>query len=867
MRVQSSNLMSESPPTPAPAAPNSAALNDMITRIIAVASRPPLVVDTAGAKFSERCSLTKRPRPEQLFGGGGCAGGGGAAAVESAPVVVDKARRKHPETASLQNCSGPPPKQTSRLKDIPAFFAPAQVLRSGKQRAPRAKAVKKVQKVPAHSQEVIRGDGWSSSAQAGVIVEVNSVPSSKARTRAMRQRKEIKVALNKSKQSKRYLNRSKRAEVCSQNPGIFCERFDGVKTALLCNICKFVVRDGAAATPARIARHLQGKIHLAALARHTKQSAIQGDVCKMLKIATTSSDGAHAMFQAATVKMCVSLAIPLDKVNGMRDYLEFYTSHKLQDSSNLRKLYIPMIRDAHFAEVAEMVERGTLLSLVHDGTSRFATYYCIVVRWVTEDLEIQQRCLSLRSYTGHLKGGQLAMAIDQSLQSVGARKGAFRDDGGLDMGSLLCINRDRASVNQAAANAIAPLYLGYFDLECCPHSLVKPGEYVAFPALTEFKDRLMIALNSSAFSAHVLSYVTKPIRKPSATRWWSTFELYAQLLSLMPPTVPPGPPLMLFDKLVEALQNANAADGVMEDSLRVRRLKDWASNPLEVHEVLLQMRALTAYAKPFVQATYALEGDGPCSLEVYHHLLELRHHLALHEPSLSFPGLRPCIEESARLQHESGSFASHVDARLAVEGELRAALKPGFDFMTRVFDEGVGEMKEDVRLYRFLETLNPLEMGRAWGGARSSVADWREELLHLFRGRVSEHEADLMVGEIASLQVQMQSVVLPPLPAGREHHDSEERAVAIWKFWKIQCRESRLPHLRRLVQLAMTITPSSAAAERCFSFLKLAFDRQQLVGEERGALDDYAALSIMEQFKQGNLANKFHIAHYLQRPF
>jgi hypothetical protein len=65
----------------------------------------------------------------------------------------------------------------------------------------------------------------------------------------------------------------------------------------------------------------------------------------------------------------------------------------------------------------------------------------------------------------------------------------------------------------------------------------------------------------------------------------------------------------------------------------------------------------------------------------------------------------------------------------------------------------------------------------------------------------------------------------------------------------------------------MTITPSSAAAERCFSFLKLAFDRQQLVGEERGALDDYAALSIMEQFKQGNLANKFHNAHHSQRPF
>jgi hypothetical protein len=85
------------------------------------------------------------------------------------------------------------------------------------------------------------------------------------------------------------------------------------------------------------------------------------------------------------------------------------------------------------------------------------------------------------------------------------------------MGSLLGINIDRAFVNQAAGNAIAPLYLGYLDLECCPHSLVKPGEYFDFTELTEFKDRLMIALNSSALSVRVLPYVNKPIRKPSAT--------------------------------------------------------------------------------------------------------------------------------------------------------------------------------------------------------------------------------------------------------------------------------------------------------------------------------------------------------------
>jgi hypothetical protein len=480
--------------------PDSAAA-DVVDRIIRIVSRPPPPPPVLPTTWSARCHLPRLSPP-----------------APPGPEVCGSSKRlRQRELASLQDCSGPQPTQASRPTDIPGHFEPAKKNRSGAPRTVRTKVAKSVQKIPSTAQDVVRGEGWTSSAAAGVTSDVQPVLSSKARRRVGRKEGLKQVdALSQSRinKSKRHLKGCKRQEVRAQHPGIFSERFDGCKTALVCNICKFVVRDGAAATPARITRHLSGKTHLSALARHTKQASIQGDVCKMLNVERSSKDGVHAVFQAATVKMCVSLAIPLEKVNGMRDYLEFYTSHKLQDASNLRKLYIPMIRQAHFAEVADAVAKGALLSLVHDGTSRFATYYCIVVRWVTGDLEIQQRCLNLQSYTGHLKGGQLAMAIDGSLQSVGARKGAFLPDGGLDLGSLLSINRDRASVNQAAANAIAPLYLGYFDLECCSHSLVKPGEYVAFPALTEFKDRLMIALNSSAFAAHVLSYVTKPLRKP-----------------------------------------------------------------------------------------------------------------------------------------------------------------------------------------------------------------------------------------------------------------------------------------------------------------------------------------------------------------
>ncbi len=87
-----------------------------------------------------------------------------------------------------------------------------------------------------------------------------------------------------------------------------------------------------------------------------KQSAIQGDVCKMLQIDVQSKDSAHSMFQCAIMKMRISAGIPFEKLNIMRDFLAIYCGHKLQDASNLRRQFIPSRRihvlDACWCEMA-----------------------------------------------------------------------------------------------------------------------------------------------------------------------------------------------------------------------------------------------------------------------------------------------------------------------------------------------------------------------------------------------------------------------------------------------------------------------------------------------------------------------------------
>ena len=56
----------------------------------------------------------------------------------------------------------------------------------------------------------------------------------------------------------------------------------------------------------------------------------------------------------------------------------------------------------------------------------------------------------------------------------------------------------------------------------------------------------------------------------------------------------------------------------------------------------------------------------------------------------------------------------------------------------------------------------------------------------------------------------------------------------------------------------LSIVPSSAAAERCFSLLKAYFESQQLVGDRRGALEDYIEQMIAMAFEENNKKNDFH---------
>ena len=454
--------------------------------------------------------------------------------------------------------------------------------------------------------------------------------------------------------------------------------------------------------------------------------------------------------------------------------------------------------------------------------------------------------------------------LTELLSGLDVPMGEVLDDGSYSAGGLLAVIRDRASVNQKCANVMKLMWINYMDLECLPHTFSKAGEKMPLTCLTTFRDDLLIALNSQAFKAHVRLFLPKPPRKPSATRWWSTWELYDFLLSKSDdaPATPTN-----FEKLLTACREALnadgevAVDGVFEDSVRVRRLHDFARDVRRVEDVSLELSVVVEVFRPFVQATYALEGAGCCVLEVHHWFRRLASFWSTFEPALSWPRVREVIEcmVAARVSRRE---SDQDTARNEIEGRVRELILPVSEHLGCIFNNTNGELRSDVYFYSFVAILNPYEHGTPEMAQFTQPVAFKQEVLKHFPGRFPAAQVDAMVAELPDFALLCSQFVADnaaAAPDANPNNTAVHRNKAIWKFWRSVSTNNVCPHLRRLAQLALSIVPSSAAAERCFSLLKAFFDSQQLVGDTRGALEDYIEQMVAMSFEENNNKNDFHV--------
>jgi hypothetical protein len=533
----------------------------------------------------------------------------------------------------------------------------------------------------------------------------------------------------------------------------------------------------------------------------------------------------------------------------------------------MKKVYLPRLRFARRQEIRSAVKEGAQLCLIHDGTNRYSEFYCCVARWCTSSFNLEERLVALKAFRGQQKGHELALMLDEVLTDCHVCKGSIADDGSIEAGGLLAIQRDRASVNQKASNMMKLMWMGYMDLECLSHTFSKVGEKMPLPALTVFRDELLVALNSQSFKAHCLRFVAKSLRKPSPTRWWSTWEFYAMLMS--PLQSPGGATVTHFEMLLVAFREAVNdegnidVDGVFEDSVRVRRLYEFAQDVKRVEDVSLELVTVVEVMRPFVQATYALEGAGCCVLEVGPWFRYLATFWAMYEPTLSFPKVRETVERIAAAKAARHEFISHAAARDHLEQLVRSLINPVTDQLSFVFNMQDGEMRSDVSFYLFCASLNPYEHSKPEYKTMIQPAAFKAGVLKHFDGRFTATQVDSMVLELPQFAIQCAEFVANVEPAVPDDDNDRSKTAAyrnreIWKFWKSLDASNLCPHIRRLAQLTLSIVPSSAAAERCFSLLKAYFDSQQLVGDLRGALEDYIEQMIAMSFESNNKKNDFH---------
>jgi hypothetical protein len=105
-----------------------------------------------------------------------------------------------------------------------------------------------------------------------------------------------------------------------------------------------------------------------------------------------------------------------------------------------------------------------------------------------------------------------------------------------------------------------------------------------------------------------------------------------------------------------------------------------------VEDVLLELTVAVEVFRPFVQATYALEGAGCCILEVgpwFHYLAAFWRSF---EPNLSFPRVRETIETIAAARTARQLHPDQATARHQLEQRVRELVNPVTQQLSFVFN-------------------------------------------------------------------------------------------------------------------------------------------------------------------------------------
>lgn len=197
-------------------------------------------------------------------------------------------------------------------------------------------------------------------------------------------------------------------------------------------------------------------------------------------------------------------------------------------------------------------------------------------------------------YSTHFNNRQLAGVLSKLIQRTLS----------IDIENVVAFMMDRASNGTTAQKTLAAMFYNAAALNCLSHTMMHSGDHIIAEVGMPFV-KLLLHLFSKSISAKEfwLHLAGKYLATASDTRWWTIFEVIVQLL--------------------DQWHNVSrfVSEAGLNDSELFRELGTmWHTNNHLIH---FQLVCIAAAAKPYVESTYQLEGDGPTALEAYRIITKL----------------------------------------------------------------------------------------------------------------------------------------------------------------------------------------------------------------------------------------------------
>ena len=465
-------------------------------------------------------------------------------------------------------------------------------------------------------------------------------------------------------------------------------------------------------------------------------------------------------------------AIPLGKVDCFRQVLE-ENALRLTDHSHLANL-VPFVHQEQHTRLKEEM-RDKQVSVIFDGTTRLGEAMVVVLRFISKDWELQQRLVRLHMLAKSMTGEEIARVLISTLSvqySIPSN----------------CLLAARASVNGVAMKTLQIVYPMAVDIGCFSHTLNLVGERFKVPLLSEFINSwVSLFAHSPKARLYWKECTGIAVRSYSPTRWWSQWEVIKQAMEL-------------FGDILPFLTSSE------EFATTIRRkllaiLNDTTKKAL-LH---VEMAAVVDAGEPLVKATYRLDGDGPIALECYEIVSSVIEGVRV----AHYPNVEAIVRKLSAGNHQ-------VQQQLT--GYAHAALKPGLDYLHRVFSD---ILKPTMGIFKVAKLFRP------------------HKVVHM------QPDADALnsLGILPFLSATTIAKLKEELPSylAKAADISPELSPLTW--WKMNA--TSLPTWSSTTQQVLLIQPSSAASERVFSLLKNSFGDQQLA-----ALEDYVETSLILQYNK-----------------